>query len=61
MRLFVDEKWHLWKPEGGKSGIVFDVNPRVGTKLENESRNFPRIDRSVTEVVDSWILYAICG
>jgi len=30
-------------------------------KLENESRNFPRIDRSVTEVVDSWILYAICG
>lgn len=61
MRLFVDEKWHLWKPEGGKSGIVFDVNPRVGTKLENESRNFPRIDRSVTEVLDSWILSAVCG
>ena len=57
----MDEKWHLWKPAGGKSGIVFDGNPRMGTKLENESRNFPRIDRSVTEVVDSWILSAVCG
>ena len=57
----MDEKWHLWKPERGRSGIVFDGNPRIGKKLESECRNFPRIDKSVTEVVDSWILYAICG